>query len=334
MSKTRPLRGYVFLLCAALGWGVGNAVTGITAAKYALTTPVLAAVDIALANTLGGLTFLGGLVVIWRKSTPSGGRADSNVNLLDVKTLVSGALKGLNTCLFVLSVTYIVATKSLVLESTYVLWAVLLSVLFSTRSIPVLATSSKALLLCIGAFLVSGTAGTNEGSQPVTGIVFGLSAGLSYAGYLLIWSRVTEVLKDTLGQLRSTAKLLVVSAVTIVLVTEGFVGISTGFPWIPLGTLGSRDVYLQTANGVLVIGVVYLFITIGMGNLKDAAEGASVIAAFCLSLSIPITLLVEWAIGKFAPSLVQLLGGVLFIVAFVSMSVTVRRVRESRTENE
>jgi hypothetical protein len=56
MSKT--IRGFIILLIAALVWGIGNAVTGFTAAKYIHSRSLLPAIDISLANTAGEIILL------------------------------------------------------------------------------------------------------------------------------------------------------------------------------------------------------------------------------------------------------------------------------------
>ncbi len=324
------IRGSLVILCAAFVWGIGNFVTGFTAHKYLSSGSLFPAVDIALANTLGGLVFL--IVAFYIRHTISEPSAveDDNQNsprlwlcYLNKQLLFSGALKGVNTSLFVFSATYVVATQALVLESTYIVWSLLLAIFFLTHKVPLIPSVLKALLLFLGVILVSGQTSLQLSSEyHLLGSAFGIAAGLSYAFFLFSWSRVTENLVDLKSQLLSTRLLLIISLVTIMLLTEILSVILLRMWWIPFTNLKYPDIVLQVVNGAFVMGLVYLLITIGMTYLKNAQEGASFIAALGLSFSIPFTLLPEFIVGKFIPTGLQFGGILLFMIGYVVMSVS------------
>lgn len=330
------IRGAVTLLLAAFFWGIGNTITGLTAQEYLASDSLFAAVDIALANTAGGLSFVTILLFIRAMilKTPAS-KSDSRESLRlrhyyrNKHSLLAGALKGANTSLFVLSTTYIVATQSLVFESIYIFWSLLLGIVFFTRKIPSVSTVLKAFLLFTGVILASGQTFLQLASENLmSGAFFGILAGLTYAFYLFFWSLVTKDLESLTSQLVSTFILLTISLLSIITLSEIVSAILLHNWWIPFTNLNPSDVVLQTLNGVLVIGVVYSLVTIGMSNLRKAREGANFVAAICLSFSIPFTLLAEFVIGKFIPTGAQLVGTALFVVGFALMSATMSKTRE------
>lgn len=319
------LRGACIILLAAFIWGIGNAVTGYTAYEYLSSGSLLPAVDIAFANTLGGLLFLTAVFLI--RLIPSIFAKGSVTQLLSWRALVtprtvaSSVLKGLNTCLYVFSTTHIVATQSLVLESTYIVWSLLLSAVSLGRVVNWRFSAPMVALLWLGVLLVSGEGlGQMRTTQDSLGAVFGICAGLSYAGFLFTWSKVTSELSDLRSQLMGTAVMLFGSLLTIATLSTIFVILARKQMWMPFENIAGSDALLQTVNGLFVVGVVYLLVTIGMQKLKGVQEGAGFLAALGLSFSIPFTLLPEFAIGKFVPAGLQLLGLLLFLVAFVSIS--------------
>ena len=314
----KAIRGVAVLLGAAVIWGIGNAVTGFSSAKHRLSGSPLPAVDIALANTLGGL----GLLVLLllgtrgsRKPTTAAGNNDVFFRG-PLRSAIAGALKGLNTCLFVLSTVYVVATQSLVLESTYIVWAVGMAVVFRHQRVGLLSVIAKTLLLCVAVLLVTNPPRFTASSADLLGIGAGLSAGLSYAAFLFIWDDITRDLQTIHAKTRATTMLLGTSAATILLGTEALVLLLHRKWWLPFLHIAPQDVLVQFFNGVFVVGVVYLLVTVGMSCLRDSPGGASVIAAFCLSFAIVFTLLTECLVRKFSPAAPQLVGIVLFLGAF------------------
>lgn len=328
MNKT--LRGFLIILVAAFVWGIGNAVTGLTAAKYLLSGSLLPAIDISLANTIGGLLFLLSVLLIrdlFGGQHAAHGQCDTSFSYFN-QTLLAGALKGVNTCCFVFSTTYIVATQSLVFESTYILWSVLFSIIYFRRRVPLKSTIGRAVLLGLGALLVSDTSHFSQHAN-LLGQAFGICAGLSYAGFLFVWAFVTDHLVSFRSKLASTLRLLANSALTIACVTEVITLTVDRRLWIPFTYAAPLDLVLQIANGVFVIGVVYTLVTMGMADLKGSREGAGVIAAFCLSFSIPFTLLPEFIVGKFIPTPLQFVGAALFMIGFVLVSATMAGSQET-----
>ncbi len=243
--------------------------------------------------------------------------------------LLAGGFKGANTILFVLSTVYIVATQSLIFESTYVIWSLITGVILLRRRTSVVPAVLKALLLFIGIILVSGQTSLSLGTTySALGATFGLFAGLSFAFYLYPWSFLTRNLESFGSKLVATGFLLTISTITICFLSELLSFVLLGEVWTPFVSLKFSDLVLQFFNGTLVIGVVYLLVTIGMRILRDSREGSNFVAAICLSFSIPFTLLTELVIGKFVPTALQLIGVSLFIVGFVLISVSLSETRQ------
>ncbi len=327
--RSSAAKGAATILFAALCGGIGNGITGLTAHQYLSSGSIFPAIDIALANTLGGLAFVAFALLVRRVVEPPVLRHDgkSSSRLLSLfrkrYTLLGGGFKGANTILFVLSTVFIVATQSLVFESTYVIWSLILGVILLGRRTSVVSAVLKALLLFVGIILVSGQTSLSLGTMDsAVGATFGLVAGLSFAFYLYPWSFITRDLESFGSKLVATGFLLTISTITICLLSEllSFTLLDKG--WAPFVSLKISDIVFQFFNGTLVIGVVYLLVTLGMRTLRSAREGSNFVAAICLSFSIPFTLLTELVIGKFIPTALQLVGVSLFIVGFVLISVS------------
>lgn len=309
-------KAIITLLSGALLWGLGNALTGFTAAKYAAHDSLLPAIDIALANTIGGLSFLWLIeVALYRKVVAQKGLRTTDVGL-------AGFFKGLNTCLFVFSATYSAATKSLIFESTYVVWSVIFSFWFLKKRVRPAAATIRAGCLLTGVFLLASDGLRLELSR---GVFWGLSAGFTYAAFLAVWSHVTDRLSTPRQSVQATTRLLLFSLATILIVSFVLALIVRRAIWIPFAALAVGDTVLQTVNGALVVGLVYLIVTSGMAALRTAGESSSVIASVCLVFSIPFTLLPEYIVGKFLPTSEQLVGMALFCVAFVLLSIELSR---------
>jgi drug/metabolite transporter (DMT)-like permease len=328
--KSSALGGVLTILFAALCWGIGNAVTGLTAHEYLSSGSMLPAVDIALANTIGGLAFVSvalllNTAITSKSSVKAGLKMSEPIPpvLRSKNSLLAGAFKGANTCLFVLSTTYIVATQSLIFESTYILWSLVFGVTLLGRRASFRSALLKALLMLVGVLLVSGQTSLRiQPGYPTLGPIYGLSAGLSYALYLFAWSFVTRDLNSLKSKLVSTGVLLTISTLTILGFSELLSLLLLHMWWTPFINLKTSDVFLQTLNGCLVIGVVYLLLTTGMSALRNAREGANFIAAILLSFSIPFTSLSELTLGKFIPTVSQLFGIFLFMVGFILISIS------------
>ncbi len=336
-GRSDALRGAAVLLAASLVAGVGNAVTGFTAHEYVSSGSLLPGVDIALANTIGGLTFVVGAIfarmLIVHRSRKGVERTSSSARLLlrDRRSLLGGAFKGANTCLFVFSTVYIVATQSLVFESTFVIWSLILGVVFLGRKTSSISAGLKTLILFAGVLLVSGQAEMKLGfTISPTGALFGLLAGVSFALYLFSWSFVTKNLASLGSKLAATCVLLSISTLTIMVFSEALSLAILGLWWVPFASLRPSDVALQTLNGVFVIGVVYILITLGMNLLRNSQEGASFIASAILSFMIPLTLVSEFVIGKFYPTTLELVGMLLFMIGFILISANLSQPRDAR----
>ncbi len=321
---------------AALCAGIGNGITGLTAHAYLSSGSIFPAIDIALTNTLGGLAFVGFTILV--RAVAVGGpvlRGDGKnssrlLSLFRKKyTLLGGGFKGANSILFVLSTVYIVATQSLIFESTYVIWSLIIGVTLLRRRTSAGSAVLKALLLFIGIILVSGqTSLSLVTTYSAFGATFGLFAGLSFAFYLYPWSILTRNLESYGSKLVATGFLLTISTITICLLSELLSFALLGEVWTPFVSLKLSDAALQFFNGILVMGVVYLLVTIGMRTLRDAREGSNFVAAICLSFSIPFTLLTELVIGKFVPTALQLIGVLLFIAGFILIGVSLSETRQ------
>jgi hypothetical protein len=303
--------GIIFL--AAFVWGIGNAVAGITAHKYLGADSIMPGIDIALANTVGGITFLLASSLALTKDS-----SESAVQVSPLprgRTWIAGAMKGLNTCLFVLAVTHIPATDALVLESSYVLLSPLLAMLVGRKHVGLEAWAT-ALLLLVGILLVQGVGGHGE-KVDSTGVAYGLAAGLSYALFLFAWAPATARLRDAAAQVKATLALLSVALVTLLIGGELASLIGQRSVWVPFGQLSAVDTIVQLVNGVFVVGVVYLLITIGLQRLQATGRTANVAASLGLAFAVPFTLLAELVADRIAPTALQLLGVVVFMVGFV-----------------
>jgi drug/metabolite transporter (DMT)-like permease len=329
-------KGAATILFAALFAGIGNAIIGLTAHEYLSSGSILPAIDITLANTLGGLAFVGSTVLVraaaFGRPVLSGDGENSprlSALLWKKHTLLGGGFKGANTILFVLSTVYIVATQSLIFESTYVIWSLIIGVTLLKRRTSAAPAVLKALLLFIGVILVSGQTSLSVGTAySALGAIFGLFAGLSFAFYLYPWSLLTRDLESFGSKLAATGLLLTISTITICILSELLSFAILGNVWTPFVSLKFSDTVLQFFNGALVIGAVYLLVTSGMRALRDTREGSNFVAAICLSFMIPFTLLTEFVIGKFLPSALQLTGVSLFIVGFILISARLSETRK------
>lgn len=309
----------MLLLGAAAVWGLGNAITGLTAHRYNTAKSVLPSLDIAFANILGGLIFLI-LCVGARKLRASDVQVSST--LLVTRYLAPGAFKGANTCLFVLSATHIVASKSLVLESTYVLWALLFGALLHHHPVRFRTSLVEAGLLIVGAALVMGTTQWGAGVHTAEGIGYGLAAGISYAIFLLQWGQRA----DTGDELRATQGLLAVALITTLVFAQLVTLVRYGAWWTPFAHVRAVDIGIQTANGVLGVGLTYLLITVAMSRLATVKQGVAFITSVGLAFSLPFTVLAEIALGRFAPSVEQYVGLCVFMTVFVMLSTSLQEM--------
>lgn len=314
--------GLAILLLAALIWGLGNAATGLSAMKYRSHNSLLPGIDISLVNTLGGLAFLLAISGTFRNTVKSS--VPSRIGLFPRNALAAGILKGANTCLFVFSTTQITASEALVFESTYILWSVALAVLILRKHIALGPTIFHVLLLISGVLLMSDL-GLVSMTPSAAGTFFGLAAGLTYAAFLSFWSRVTDELEGFQSQLYWTTRLLAVSGITIVLVTQIASLIWQHRLWIPFRAIAPVDLLIQFINGCLVVGAVYLLVTLGMTRVRIATGGSSVVAAFCMSFSIPFTVIPEIIVGKFVLSTYRAVGIVMFMSGFALLNASLSR---------
>lgn len=316
--------GLTIIFVAALVWGVGNAITGWSARKYVDTGDGLPAIDIAFANTLGGLAFLllGVLAHRVRYGTGAGNHSSRHGLARGVvlkRACLSGALKGANTCFYVLSATYIAATTSLILESSYIILALIFGVAIGGMTLPVRRTILEASLLIVGVVLVAGPGGTEFGGD-ARGIAFGLGAGVTYGLFLISWALITDRLETLASRLRATTLLLAVALGAVVLFGQPVAIAQTSAGWLPFDHLDATDIIVQFLNGALVVGATYLLVTIGMAEMAHSRQAAGVLAAFALSFSIPFTLLTEVVVFDIAPENIQYAGMALFMPAFVLMT--------------
>jgi len=326
--QNSAFKGILIILLASFIWGVGNFITGYTANKYIESKTLFPAIDIALSNTLGGIFFLSffsffnnGINFRKNKTVIKNKKRERKI------TMLSGFFKGANTCLFVFSTTFIVATEALILENTYIIWS-LLFVFFSKRKISHFPLIIQTLILGIGLFLI-----TNHGVQinksmlSFKGLYFGLGAGLSYALFLFFWSEIAKELDYLEIQLKGTLQLLLISIISISLFTWLYSLFFLNSFWIPFRSLEGIDLLLQFINGIFVVGLTYLLITVGMNQLKNTLTGSAFITALGLSFAVPFTLLPEFIIGKFIPTTIQIIGVIFFMVGFTLINSSLNRIK-------
>ncbi|MEU4411115.1 hypothetical protein AB0F88_41975 [Streptosporangium sp. NPDC023963] len=310
------------LLLAAFTWGVGNAITGLTAGKYNSESILIPPLLIAIANTLGGLVFLGltlgVLVARRRRDEPPIRTTLAGIARQRWAALGAGASKGLNTGFYVLSATHASATVSLVLESTYVVWTALFAAV-TMRTKEGTKWVVRAVLLVTAAALVAGYSNSPGGGKSLLGNVGGLIAALSYATFVSMWARVTKDLKRFEEKLVATGALLTFSLLTLLCITVCAIVFASPSDKKIFDAISAADFSLQLLNGMLVVGVVYLLVTIGLASISSRAD-SSVLGSGILTLSIPFTLLTETVAGRVSPTVLQLLGVGLFMAAFVWIS--------------
>lgn len=328
-NRNPIIKGAIVIFAAAFIWGIGNFVTGFTARKYLESGSLFPAIDIALANTIGGILFVYLLYNLSRFFVVSQDRGKkTKVFVGNNFAILSGILKGMNTCLFVFATTYIAATQALIFENTYILWSLLFVIILSNNS-SFLPISIQALVLCVGVFLISDQGiQFDNNTEYVTGVTFGLGAGISYALFLRFWSNITKQLDHLQLQALGTLYLLIISFLSILVFTQAYSLLFLKSFWMPFTSLIGIDICLQLVNGIFVVGVTYLLITVGMSLLKDSKEGANFITALGLSFAMPFTLLPELIIGKFIPSLIQMFGIIFFMIGFILMSMSLEKTKK------
>jgi drug/metabolite transporter (DMT)-like permease len=228
-------------------------------------------------------------------------------------------MKGANTLLFVLAATHIAATEALVLESAYVVFSLALAAVFA-RARPDLRMWGEGTLLLVGVVLVQGVANHGGSTADAAGVAFGIGAALTYTLFLVAWAVVTEPLAQLTVQVTATLVLLLVALASLFLGGELAQAAQGASFWLPLSELSTGAALLQLLNGVFVVGVVYLLITIGLQRLQDAPHGANTLASLALVFAIPFTLIAEVIMGRLTPSITQLAGVIVFMVAFAILA--------------
>jgi len=174
-------------------------------------------------------------------------------------------------------------------------------------------------IMLAGVVLVSGVLGQGAyGADPLAGVLFGGSASLMYAAYLLLMRAATRTVPHT-GPPAGSSRAAVVrplaeatlgataAAVVAAVVLPGFdVGGGSGVAWSLLLALSSQ-----------VVG--WLLITAGMPHLPAAVTSALLLVQPVLAVVVGVTLLDE------RPSAAQLVGVVLVLSGVVLTTLGTRR---------
>jgi drug/metabolite transporter (DMT)-like permease len=316
------IKGIGILIISALVWGIGNTITGITASKYADNSSVLASFEIAIANISGGLSLLFLLKLLsWgfaKNKVP--GTPLMRKETSEWKTiLLAGVVKGANTFLFILSTVFIASTNSLVLESTYIVWTLLYVVIVYNSRLNLKLIVPFSFGLFAGIMLLSLNPDTIYNiNLPGGGVA--IAAGICYAVYLLSWSRISHNMIGFVKSVGYTIKLLSVSFFTVFVLAELFSLLGTKSLLIPTTNISVTDFLVQYINGLFVIGVVYLLITIGMNILQNEHKHTGYISAVCLSMSIVFAACSESLFKSAIPSPAYLIGIVVFMISFIVLS--------------
>jgi hypothetical protein len=95
----------------------------------------------------------------------------------------------------------------------------------------------------------------------------------------------------------------------------------------PLMEVGVVDGAVQCLNGLLGIGVTYFLFGEATSLLQRAGGLSSLLLAIGLSFAIPVTLLTEAEVLGESVSSIQWAGVVMFIVGFVVIHSSLRRIR-------
>jgi threonine/homoserine efflux transporter RhtA len=142
-------------------------------------------------------------------------------------------------------------------------------------------------------------------------------AGITYAIYLLSWSRISHKMTGFEKSVEYTIKLLSVSFAILFVLAQIFSLIENKSLLLPTANIIVTDFIVQYINGFFVIGVVYLLITIGMNILQNEYKNTGYISAVCLSLSIIFAVCSESIFKKSIPSVTYLIGIIIFVLSFI-----------------
>ena len=321
LSISKILLGFLFAIAASSIWGIGNVVTRWSAERIPS-----ASYDIAVIKYLaaGFLLLLIGLFAFPQKDSVKGQLRlwfAQNTKFL----FLAAVLKGLNTYVWILGVTYVPAGIVATFENMHVIWlALLLMTFFKERLAP--SWIIGALVVTIGSVLISGLSNLNSIPPDTPGLFLGLLSGITFAGFILVWSRFIKHSK-TLGE-RSIemAALLFLSTVVVypvhIIVSAMWVESSL----VPLTELGYYDGIIQGLNGLIGIGITYFLLNEANSLLRSIKGYAGLLLGIGLSFAVPITLLTEWAFLELEVSTEAWIGCALFVLGYINVKIGLQKL--------
>ncbi|MFC3041174.1 DMT family transporter [Virgibacillus xinjiangensis] len=269
-------RGVLFVLVGAASFGF---------------TPVFVKTAFANGYSLGQLNiaqmaiaflFLWGIAIVRRSSF----KGINRVSI--VRLLVTGAFVGLTSVFYYASIQYLPASLAIILLFQFV-WIGMVFEWVFTNIKPTILTLGAIALILTGVFFASDFVGGTIQDVPVIGVVLGLLAAFSYAGFIFFSGKAAT----TVDPWVRSATMVTGS---LILVTILFMG---DIPDVPAG---GPELWLLAA-GVGLFGAVLppLFFAMGahqvpdgLANILSSVELPVAIISASLILSEEITVL-QWA---------------------------------------
>jgi drug/metabolite transporter (DMT)-like permease len=185
-GRSSVVKGFVYVLAAALCWSISNILLRITALKLPSAT-----FDIAVLNYLvASVALIASAWVISRvRRQPFRLPPLKSVG----KFWLVAAANGLNTYAWILSVGIISAASAATLEGLHVVFTVLLLVGFFRVKVPTsnwLTFVTGSMVLVAGAILILGVPTAGPGFNTWLGIALGALSGFFFSAFYVLWDKV------------------------------------------------------------------------------------------------------------------------------------------------
>lgn len=251
--EPQTARGVALVLAAAALWGT-------TGTAQSLAPPQLASVWVGALRLLVAALFFAGWLSLRRPAVPWRSLPWRGI-------VLAGLCMGAYNLAFFAGVRAAgVAVGTAVALGSGPLWAGLLEATVARRRLRPLWWAGTALAVAGGVLMVAGNA---AGSTSAAGLLLCLTAGLSYAAYVLLnKSLVTQAPPSVVtGAVFATAALL---------------ALASAWAWAGTPALGKADLAVVAWLGVASTGVAYLLFSHGLRHLSGAT-------AVALALFEPVT---------------------------------------------
>lgn len=323
----RVLAGFIISVLAALFWGVGNAVTRWTAVEFPD-----ASLDIALLKyMLAGLVLIAfGITLKYAQGAHK--KFNSSFSFPEKRVLISAGLaKGLNTYLWIVAVSLVSATSVATLENLHVVWTALILVVIFRVAVPG-SWFNSALIVLIGASLITGVATHGLTNLNHMGFFLGLIAGLSFAVFTIIWAGEKNHPPLFWQRTVELGCFLILCAILIYpihLVLRNWLGGHIE----PLVNLPFNHAFVQAVNGIVGVGLTYLLMNEAIALMKGAGRFTGLLLSLGISFSVLFTLVTEAFWFKTGIELSQWLGIILFSIGFASIRSNIVKLRKVDSQN-